>query len=222
LREIEIFERPMARCDPLCFKGAVVAFAPIGDPVTVVDVGRDSAIRSVGDAEEVVTNVSLSDDARYVAVAILGGLIGRRLEVWDVRTEKRVLVLRRWLEVIGAAGFAPDCRTLAVGGIGKVELRSVENGKLIMQFRGDGLNCVSAIAFSADGETVAAGADSGAICVWDVGTGRVLQTLKGHQGQVTCIAFGPGGATLVSGSSDSTALVWRVRGKAYRRDGWLW
>ena len=44
--------------------------------------------------------------------------------------------------------------------------------------------------------------------VWDLETGRVLRTLKGHSNTVSCMAVTANGKGLVSGSWDKTLKVW--------------
>jgi WD40 repeat protein len=46
--------------------------------------------------------------------------------------------------------------------------------------------------------------------LWDVPSGMELQTLKGHEGGVSCVALLPGDKTLASGSTDGTVRLWDV------------
>lgn len=64
------------------------------------------------------------------------------------------------------------------------------------------------LAFSADGQTLAAGGKDRTIHLWDVPTGRKLGQFTGHQGGIQRLAFLPDGLSLASASVDSTALVW--------------
>ena len=50
------------------------------------------------------------------------------------------------------------------------------------------------------------GADSN-VCVVDIGTGTVLQTLRGHSNQVVCLAFDS--ERIISASRDSTLRYWK-------------
>ncbi len=65
-----------------------------------------------------------------------------------------------------------------------------------------------AIAFSPDGQMVAAGFSDKTVKVWEVETGAEIYNLSGHLYGVHAVAFSPDGQTLASGSSDSTVKVW--------------
>lgn len=73
---------------------------------------------------------------------------------------------------------------------------------------------VLAVAFAADGKTLACGCgkghfdDRGEIQLWDPATGKARDTLKGHGGAVLSLAFSADGKTLASGSADTTVRVW--------------
>jgi WD40 repeat protein len=63
-------------------------------------------------------------------------------------------------------------------------------------------------AFSPDGRRLVAGAEKNTVNIWDVQTGRVLQTLEGHSGDVWVAAFSPDGPWIASAGEDSTVKVW--------------
>jgi WD40 repeat protein len=66
------------------------------------------------------------------------------------------------------------------------------------------------VAFSSDGSTLASGSFDNTIKLWDVKTGKELQTLTGHSYSVTSVAFSSDGSTLASGSDDETIKLWDV------------
>jgi WD40 repeat protein len=69
---------------------------------------------------------------------------------------------------------------------------------------------VYSAAFSADGLTLASGAEDGTVMVWDVVSGEQLRTLEGHAMAVSGVAFSPGGAVMASGSLDQSVILWDV------------
>jgi len=57
-----------------------------------------------------------------------------------------------------------------------------------------------AVAFSPQGDTLAAAGDDGIIRLWDVATRRLVKNLVGHKDFVSCIAFSPDGRWFASGT----------------------
>lgn len=77
---------------------------------------------------------------------------------------------------------------------------------------------LSGVAFSPDGKTLAsAGGTDYLVKLWDVATGRELNTLAGHKDAVTSVAISPDGKIVASGSWDGTVRFWdAATGKALR------
>uniref|UniRef100_A0A7S3NKK6 Small-subunit processome Utp12 domain-containing protein n=1 Tax=Aureoumbra lagunensis TaxID=44058 RepID=A0A7S3NKK6_9STRA len=71
---------------------------------------------------------------------------------------------------------------------------------------------LSSLALDPDGEIVCAGSrEPFEIYVWATRTGKLLDTLAGHEGPISCLAFDPRDpSTLASGSWDNTVRLWRV------------
>ena len=96
----------------------------------------------------------------------------------------------------------------------------------------------SAVAFSGDGKTLVAGGQVtggsakalvNRVCLWNVETGKLLQTLPQHRpGYVTTVAFSPDGRTMAySGyGAYGNARLWDVEKKAVVRtllkDAHIW
>ncbi len=74
----------------------------------------------------------------------------------------------------------------------------------------DHTGAVSSVALSSDGKTLASGSYDNTIKLWDVATGKLLQTLSGHSSWVLSVAWSSDGKTLASGSDDNTIKLWDV------------
>lgn len=67
------------------------------------------------------------------------------------------------------------------------------------------------LAFSPDGKVLASGTSEGNIQLWDVASGKIAATLKGHSNSVNCVAFSSDGKVLASASGDSTIRLWDIQ-----------
>ena len=47
--------------------------------------------------------------------------------------------------------------------------------------------------------------------VWDLATGKLLQTLTGHLGEVRAVAFSPDGSLIASGGDDLEIKLWQLQ-----------
>jgi WD40 repeat protein len=63
------------------------------------------------------------------------------------------------------------------------------------------------VAFSPDGETLAAGGAEGAVNFWTVATGQPKEPMRWHVGEVRAVAVSPDGQWLASGGEDNTVQL---------------
>ena len=78
---------------------------------------------------------------------------------------------------------------------------------------------MNSLAFSPDGRTIASGTSvDGTFRLWEIETGRHLDILTGHIGDVNSVVFSPDGGTIASGGSDGTVLLWDITPLHSRED----
>jgi len=71
---------------------------------------------------------------------------------------------------------------------------------------------VCSVAISPDERWVASGHMDTVARIWNIGTGKLVEELRGHEDSVYCVAFTPDGRGLVTGSLDKTLKYWDISG----------
>ena len=83
---------------------------------------------------------------------------------------------------------------------------------LIRTFKGHSGD-VTSVAFSPDGRYALSGSSDKTLKLWEVSTGRLIRTFKGHSkwgAWVSSVDFSPDGRYALSGSKDKTLKLWEV------------
>jgi WD40 repeat protein len=199
--------------------GGVLAVASSPDGRNLAT-GRDDGIVKLWDVstgQETVTfkghtgrirGADFSPDGRYLATAGEGA----DNTLWDATTGQEIASLVQPVRTLWPFSpplrFSRDGRFIAFGSDDKVRLWDVNTRQeaLVLTLP----QVVTAIAFSPDGKTLAAGLFDGQVALWDLSTSRERLTLKGHDGFAYCLEFFPDGRRLASGGGDNTVKIWDV------------
>jgi WD40 repeat protein len=168
-----------------------------------------------------ISRLAFTPDSRYVVTSS----IDKTVRVWDVSTSETVRVVRLWIGEDSDGAFtgvavSPDGKTLAVGGIHRVDgkrelgcivfLIDLATGKVEKALKGH-TDMIGALAFSSNGKLLASGGrDDGALILWNVATGKSEKVLKGHTAILKHINFSPDGERLLVCAEDSSCYLWSV------------
>jgi WD40 repeat protein len=154
-------------------------------------------------ANEEVYSVAYSPDGRFIA----SSGFEPRVSVWDAGSGQLVRAfegLKSWSISIA---FSPDGRSLVAGDQdGAILFWDVTSGQLLRTLKQEAL--VTCLALSPDGRMMATATLD--IYIWNLQTGQIVQTLKGHENLVSSVAFSPDGNFLISGSWDRSARIWSL------------
>lgn len=138
---------------------------------------------------------------------------GNLIQLWNVETGKRLLLLNGHTRSINAITFNPDDTILASGSRDHtVRIWDVKTGECLHTLE-DHTNLIRQIIFSPDGTKLATCSWDKTIRLWDVRTGECLHTLEGHTDYVDLIIFNHDGTKLASSSlwsRDFTTRLWDV------------
>ena len=118
------------------------------------------------------------------------------------------LVARWGRGTIKEVAWSPDGSILAAGGSLGVHLYDPLTLQVVGVIETDA--GVNSVTFSPDGTLLATGMEDRSIRLWQVADRTLLQTLRGHSGEVLSLDFAPDGSMLASGGADNTIRLWRI------------
>lgn len=185
--------------------GRTLAMGDEHGTVTVWDLDRGEArARHKTDAGPIRVVACSPDGATLAATCDEG------VRLWEMPTGRQGVVLQGASGRMNGVAFAPDSRTLAVGGADHaVRVWDVTTGRVCAVLRGH-TSPVNSVSYSPDGETLAT-ADSGpdgTVRLWDVRAGRLRAGFFAHPRPITALGFLPDGTALVTTSADATVKLW--------------
>ncbi|HZY87602.1 MAG TPA: WD40 repeat domain-containing protein, partial [Gemmataceae bacterium] len=204
-----------------------LTFAPDGrslaardfDTVRICDATNGKEVRALPPVADYVTHVRFSPDGRWL-VTTTWDKKGQRpgpCSLWEAATGKERHRLKGTAGPVQSAAFSPDGKYLALGcQQGGLALWDVAALKEVRRLASAG--SFGGPTFSPDGKTLAAGVGwGGAICLWDVATGRLLPASPDPAlDMVTDLRFSADGRRLLG--SAPMPIVWGpVTGREARR-----
>lgn len=206
-------ERPM-RALAMSPDGKLVASAGDDPVIRLWDVQGGKAAGSLEGHTDWVQFAAFSGDGKLL---VSGGYDGAAI-LWDVAAGKKMRDLPAppspapkeppepvvWL----CAAFAPDGKTLALGGSdGPIRIVNIADGKVLRALGGH-TGAVTGVAFHPDGKLLASSSKDRTVRLWDPNTAAALKALEGHAAWAQGVAFFARGTRVASVGADQTVRVW--------------
>ena len=166
---------------------------------------RDLALRRSFTVSVDALRSDVSPDGRLVASGMEDGL-----RIWDLRSGRLVRFVPA--RVVSDAVFTRDGRTLVYVTGHHVSVLDGDGRGSPHTFASVGAPTPDSLALSPDGRRLGVGATDGRARLYDLATGRLIQTFAGHRCCVADVAFNGDGSELATASRDRTAKIWTTRG----------
>jgi WD40 repeat protein len=155
---------------------------------------------------DVVNTVAFSHDGTMLAT----GSMDRHIKLWRV-SDRALLRTMGGNEFILGLAFSADDQLVASGGgysTNEIKIWRLSDGQNISIIN-DQLGANNAVAYSPDGQLLAAAKANAVATVFNPSNGNAMQNL-GHDGTVNFVAFSPNGQMLATASDDQSARLWQV------------
>jgi WD40 repeat protein len=198
--------------------GLFLASASRDHTAKVWDWHSGSLLQSLVFPDE-VTSVAFSPDSRTLAVGGVDGWPKAAIWTYAVDSWEPLMKLEESWNIPDIA-FSPDGTKLVGGGTSRnVRIWRTSDGAELSVLYHAGQ--VSSIAISPDGSTVATGlceasetgdCTRGAVWLWDLATGRLIQKLSDFPDWVEGVVFSPDGSLVVAGSREGTVNAYAASG----------
>lgn len=164
-----------------------------------------------------VISIAFSPDGKYLASGSNDGTF----ILWDVTNPSTPTQLTKQSNNGNAArsvAISPDGKLLASGSGVNIILWDISDPKHSSQLeqlepynQREALGITSSLAFSPNGQYLAAGSLYYVTSIWDMKSYQQIGVMwQGHGSSVLSIAFSPSGDKLASGSDDNNIIVWDV------------
>ncbi|MDJ0774357.1 MAG: serine/threonine-protein kinase [Mastigocoleus sp. MO_167.B18] len=157
---------------------------------------------------------------------LASGSEDKTIKLWNLTTKKEIRTIRGHSDSVHTLAISPDGKILASGSNDKtITLWNLETGTEIHTITGHS-SWVRSVAIGSlntnigdesdrdNRKILASGSTDKTIKIWDLSTGKLIRTLRGHTQSVTSIAITPSAAgsdtILVSGSADRTIKIWNL------------
>ncbi|WP_287277953.1 MULTISPECIES: serine/threonine-protein kinase [unclassified Okeania] len=119
--------------------------------------------------------------------------------------------LNGYLGPVNAIALTPDGQILATSSSNTIKIWNLKTEELKNNIADAHTAQVTTLAISPSGQILVSGSADQTIKFWDLGVGKLIDTILAHQGQVNVVAISPDGQTLASVGSDRLMKLWNIQ-----------
>lgn len=187
--------------------GQLLASASDDHTVKLWRVSDGALLATLEGHYEEVTSVAFSHNGEMLA----SGSMDRTINLWSV-SDRTLIRTMGGNEFILGISFSPDDAFLTSGGgysTNEIKVWRLSDGELL-SITHDQLGSTNSVAYSPDGQFLAAGKANSVATLRNLTTWEVRWL--GHRGSVNFVAFSPDGQHLATASDDKSTGLWQVAG----------
>jgi WD40 repeat protein len=180
--------------------------------VFLYDIASGSLSHQYKTRDRDVSAVALSADAQMIA----SGSIDYRITLWNLRLAKEAGYLYDHGLSLHNARYTPDGKYFITSNYGRLSFWNMLTGRRERQIRIDAY--IRNIAVSKDAQLLLTASDDKIIRLWNLQSGRLVQTFTGHGESIDLVRFFSNEKQVMSVSGDKTVRFWNIAdGKELRR-----
>ncbi|MBC7783782.1 MAG: WD40 repeat domain-containing protein, partial [Burkholderiales bacterium] len=196
------------------------AISPDGRTAVVRDLGGSLRLIDIPSGN-VKKAIRVGESQRGVAIAISGdGSLftfadGNDVVVMRMSDCSELARLKVHAQTVIRSVFSPDGSMIASTSFdATIRIFDLASGKVLHTLLPPSGAGQINLAFSADSSRLAAGGDEKLVYIWNVWSGNLERTLKGHDSAVFHMVWGRNDDTLITGGDDGHIMVWPTRSDA--------
>jgi serine/threonine protein kinase len=177
-----------------------------GQAVRILDVQTGNTITTlVVQSAYRFDTLAFSPDGKTLAVSGADALY-----VWDTSNWQQAPLVVGQGDYGEQLAFSADGKWLGWLGNDSVHIYEMPSGHKVrsMAYTTSVSSSFGSLAFSLDGQVLAATTESAIVKLWNMNNGRELGQLVGHTDMVTAILFSPNGTAIATAATDGTVRLW--------------
>jgi len=182
-----------------------------GNEIKIFDIEINRINRIIKEHNHEIKSIAFSPNKKWLAV------VDRNcVHIWDLRNNSLLYTL---MVNASTVTYSPNSKRLTIGTVdGKIQIYTASKGNLLRKIyvrkheRSYSYyeSKILSIAYSPNGKLLASTTLDSSVIIWDSNSGKLLQTLKGHQSEVNTLAWSPNSNWVASGSKNGNIKLWEV------------
>ncbi|MEO5948389.1 MAG: hypothetical protein ABIP79_16345, partial [Chitinophagaceae bacterium] len=115
-----------------------------------------------------------------------------------------------YVDMDGATSISPDRTKIILSSFEWIKIINIQTGAIQKTIPYDDLLSFSSVSYDNKYLATKTTLDP-TVKIWDINTGRIIRTLKGHSSDINAVIFSPKGHFILTVSYDNTAEIWDAK-----------